>query len=105
MNTATAAQTDLNADSSITLAEAVKAKLDTVLRSADLALGGFSVSIDLMGDGKVPHMNVTVGAYATPDTLINAAGIMARRVCAAHTYEGRTIFPQCVAGKRYTRYF
>ncbi len=102
---ATTTRTDLNAASAVTLAAALKIDLDRALAAYDHQFGGFRPELGLVGDGKVPTMFVRVRAIATKDNMVNAAGIKARQVCAAHTYMGKTIMVQCISGERYPRYF
>ena len=99
-----ATNTDLNASTAATLAAFLKTQLDRALADFDRQFGGFRVSMDTM-DGGGATMFVRVRAIATKDTMINAAGIMARRVCAQHTYNGKPFYVQCIAGESHPRYF
>lgn len=100
-----AAATDLTASTAPAFAAALKVQLDRALDPYDQQFGGFRPEISLVGDGKVPTLFVRVRPIATKDTMINAAGVKARQVCAKHTYEGKAIMVECVAGESRPRYF
>lgn len=100
-----AAVTDLSASTAPAFAAALKTQLDRALDGYDHQFGGFRTEISLVGDDKVPTLFVRVRPIATKDTMINAAGVKARQVCAKHTYEGKTIMVECVAGETHRRYF
>src|SRR5688572_28974787 len=94
-----AARTDLNASTAPAVTAALKAKLDRALANYDHQFGGFRVEFSRVNDCKVPTLFVRVRAIATKDTMINAAGIIARKVAAAHTYEGKPFSLVCVVGE------